>query len=55
MSNLLKQHKHEILDKPLILKEVLDETMQREFTNMLYVCLFAPFIHPETPKPYAFP
>ena len=29
--------------------------MQSQFVNMLYVCLFAPFIHPDTPKAYEFP
>lgn len=55
MSFLLNSHRQQILEKPLKLSEVLEQTMQSQFVNMLYVCLFAPFIHPDTPKAYEFP
>jgi hypothetical protein len=49
---LVKQHKAEILDNADSLKAVLAKTFNREFLNMLQVCVFVPFLHPETPKPY---
>lgn len=33
----------------------MDQTLSAQFTNMLYVCIFVPFLHPETPKPQSIP
>lgn len=52
---LAKQHKEEILDKNPSFLAALDATMNKEFLNMLQVCLFVPFLHPETPKPHSIP
>lgn len=31
--------------------EMASETFNKEFMNMLQVCIFVPFLHVETPKP----
>jgi hypothetical protein len=49
---LVKQHKSEILDNSVDYRAVLHKTFNREFLNMMQVCVFVPFLHPETPKPY---
>jgi hypothetical protein len=52
---LARQHKEEILDQEFSFEEALSATMNKEFLNMLQVCIFVPFLHPETPKPHAIP
>ena len=32
-----------------------EETFNKEFMNMLQVCIFVPFLHKETPKPQNVP
>ena len=34
---------------------MLAETFNKEFMNMLQVCIFVPFLHTETPKPQNVP
>jgi hypothetical protein len=49
---LIRQHKLEILDNVSIdYFETVNETFNKEFMNMLQVCIFVPFLHEETPKP----
>ncbi len=49
---LLQQHKNEILDDPNVeYTKVVDLTFNKEFVNMVSVCVFVPFLHEETPKP----
>ena len=52
VSFLIKQHKLEILDSETMdFNEMVSETFNKEFMNMLQVCIFVPFLHVETPKP----
>lgn len=52
VSFLIKQHKIEILDNEAMdYVEMANETFNKEFMNMLQVCIFVPFLHVETPKP----
>ena len=52
VSFLIKQHKIEILDNDTMdYSEMANETFNKEFMNMLQVCIFVPFLHVETPKP----
>ena len=51
VSFLISQHKREILNQNMPYKQVLKQTFNREFLNMLQVCIFVPFLHSETPKP----
>ena len=52
VSFLIQQHKVEILDSAsLSYTDVLSETFNKEFMNMIQVCIFVPFLHLETPKP----
>lgn len=56
VSFLIKQHKIEILDnESLSFHDVISETFNKEFMNMLQVCIFVPFLHVETPKPHNVP
>jgi len=57
VSFLISQHKQEILDTANIdeYRNVLRQTFNREFMNMLQVCIFVPFLHSETPKPQNVP
>ena len=56
VSFLIRQHKIEILDNErLAFNEVANETFNREFMNMLQVCVFVPLLHLETPKPQNVP
>ena len=52
VSFLIKQHKLEILDSgEMDYGDMVRETFNSEFMNMLQVCIFVPFLHVETPKP----
>ena len=52
VSFLINQHKIEILDnRSMAFSDMIGETFNKEFLNMLQVCIFVPFLHPETPKP----
>ena len=52
VSFLIQQHKVEILDSASFsYADVLSETFNKEFMNMIQVCIFVPFLHLETPKP----
>jgi hypothetical protein len=51
VSFLISQHKREILNQGCSFKSVLKQTFNKEFMNMLQVCIFVPFLHSETPKP----
>ena len=52
VSFLIKQHKIEILDnEALNFQDLINETFNKEFMNMIQVCIFVPFLHLETPKP----
>ena len=52
VSFLIRQHKIEILDNETMdYGEMASETFNKEFMNMLQVCIFVPFLHVETPKP----
>ena len=52
VSFLIKQHKIEILDnEELSFSDLASETFNKEFMNMVQVCIFVPFLHLETPKP----
>ena len=52
VSFLIKQHKIEILDnEALNFQDLINETFNQEFMNMIQVCIFVPFLHLETPKP----
>ena len=56
VSFLIKQHKLEILDsESMSFSEMAQETFNKEFMNMLQVCIFVPFLHVETPKPQNVP
>ena len=56
VSFLIKQHKIEILDNEMLSYfDVINETFNKEFMNMLQVCIFVPFLHVETPKPINVP
>lgn len=55
VSFLINQHKLEILDTENEFRYVLKQTFNREFMNMLQVCIFVPFLHAETPKPINVP
>lgn len=52
---LVNQHIKEILEKNENASEVIQLTFTKEFNNMLQVCLFVPFLHPETPRPTSIP
>ena len=53
VSFLIKQHKLEILENPhLDYVDMANETFNKEFMNMLQVCIFVPFLHVETPRPH---
>jgi hypothetical protein len=40
------------LDDPNVeYTKVVDLTFNKEFVNMVSVCVFVPFLHEETPKP----
>ena len=53
---MIKQHKIEILDnEQLDYFDIINETFNKEFMNMLQVCIFVPFLHVETPKPINVP
>ena len=45
----------EILEKYEYPMNVVQMTFTREFNNMLQMCLFMPFLHPETPRPQYIP
>jgi hypothetical protein len=32
-------------------EKVVKQTCNTEFMNMFHLCIFVPFLHPETPKP----
>ena len=49
---LVQQHKEEILDANADYTRVCQLTFNKEFQNMLSVCLFVPFMHRDTPKPF---
>lgn len=51
ISFLVVQHKTEILDKLSDYKQILNVTFSEEFMNMVQMCSFVPFLHPETPRP----
>ena len=52
VSFLINQHKIEILDnRSMAFSDMIGETFNKEFLNMLQVCIFVPFLHAETPKP----
>ena len=55
VSFLINQHKIEILDTNQDFGQVLKQTFNREFMNMLQVCIFVPFLHSDTPKPLNVP
>lgn len=55
ISFLVNQHIKEILDKHPNPADVVQLTFTREFNNMLQVCLFIPFLHPDTPRPATIP
>ena len=56
VSFLIKQHKIEILDnESLNFQDLINETFNKEFMNMIQVCIFVPFLHLETPKPQNVP
>lgn len=56
VSFLIKQHKLEILDNEVMdFNDMANETFNKEFMNMLQVCIFVPFLHVETPKPQNVP
>ncbi len=48
---MLQQHKKEILDLQTDYQKVLSLSFNKEFLNMLYICIFVPFLHKETPRP----
>ena len=52
---LVNQHIKEILDKNDNASDVIQLTFTKEFNNMLQVCLFVPFLHPDTPRPASIP
>ena len=53
VSFLIKQHKIEILENAnLDYVDMANETFNKEFMNMLQVCIFVPFLHVETPRPH---
>ena len=53
---LIEQHKIEILDnKKMAFSDMIGETFNKEFMNMLQVCIFVPLLHKETPKPKNIP
>ena len=53
---LIEQHKIEILDnKAMAFSDMIGETFNKEFMNMLQVCIFVPLLHKETPKPKNIP
>ena len=53
VSFLIKQHKLEILENEnLDYVDMANETFNKEFMNMLQVCIFVPFLHVETPRPH---
>lgn len=51
ISFLIVQHKQEVIDVHRNYASVLNETFSEEFTNMLQMCFFVPFLHENTPKP----
>ena len=57
VSFLISQHKLEILDNDgaMDFADMVNETFNKEFMNMLQVCIFVPFLHNETPKPQNVP
>ena len=48
---LVKQHSFEILDANADYSTVLRLSFNQEYQNMIQVCIFMPFLHPETAKP----
>ena len=48
---LVAQHKLEIIETSPDYSSAVQQTFNREFQNMLLVCLFVPFLHKDTPKP----
>ena len=55
VSFLVRQHALEILGNSDDLRTVMKKTFNREFLNMMQVCIFVPFLHAETPKPQNIP
>ena len=55
ISFLVVQHKTEILDKLSDYKQILEVTFSDEFMNMVQMCSFVPFLHPDTPRPQRIP
>ena len=52
LSFLVSQHKREILDAcGQDYNKVVELSFNKEFQNMILVCIFVPFLHEETPKP----
>jgi hypothetical protein len=51
LSYLVSQHKREILDTGADFAKVTELSFNKEFQNMILVCIFVPFLHEETPKP----
>lgn len=51
LSYLVEQHKKEILDENHDYTTTIDLSFNKEFQNMILVCVFVPFLHEETPKP----
>lgn len=51
----MAQHKSEILDNCNDYHECVKLSFNAEFQNMIQVCIFVPFLHPETPKPVVIP
>jgi hypothetical protein len=48
----VNQHRSEILEDPnLSYRSIISQTFNKEFINMIQVCIFVPFLHEETPKP----
>lgn len=49
ISYIIVQHKKEMLDSTLSLKQVIKETLDKEFLKTLRGCLFVPLLHDDTP------
>jgi len=52
---LVTQHKKEIIDREPFLEDVLRLSFTKEFMSMFQGCVFIPFFHRETPKPFKIP
>ena len=52
LSSLITHHKKEILDiYGNEFNTVIEKTFNKEFQNMIFVSIFVPFLHYDTPKP----